>query len=67
MFGSRNLEDLFAILAQEQNDNPWAAETLKTLQRNSPLSLRVIWEQIRRAKSQDLKEALKADFRTMHR
>lgn len=51
------------MLRKAPADDKFSQDTLKLLDANSPISLRVIFDQIKRAKSHDLKTAFKEDFR----
>lgn len=62
-FSASSLEEVIQNLQKEESTNKFAHDTLKLLMANSPLSLRVIWEQIKRGKDQDIKESFKLDFR----
>lgn len=62
-FSGSSVEQILESLGHLPADNAWAQETLKLLNGNSPLSLKIIFEQIRRAKSMTLREAFIEDFR----
>lgn len=63
-FSAKTIDEVFASLQKEESSSKFAQETLKLLRANSPLSLRVIWEQIKRGKDQDIRDSFIADFRT---
>ena len=62
-FSGSSVEQILESLCHLPADNVWEQETLKLLNGNSPLSHKIIFEQIRRAKSMTLREAFIEDFR----
>lgn len=59
-FNQKTLAAIFTSLAA--SDDPWALDTLSLLQKHSPLSLAVTFEQMRRAKTMSLADCLKMDY-----
>jgi enoyl-CoA hydratase/carnithine racemase len=62
-FTQPSIEQVFEALRAETKDTAFAHETLRTLEKLSPLSLKVTFEQLRRGASLDLAEALTQEFR----
>ena len=62
-FSKGSVEEIVEALKQETKDVEFAKKTLATLERVSPLSLKVTYEQMRRGKFMDLDEALKMEYR----
>ncbi|NOZ43228.1 MAG: enoyl-CoA hydratase/isomerase family protein [Alphaproteobacteria bacterium] len=60
-FGETTLEDIFDHLAAI--DHPWAAKTLTKLRKMSPVSMKVIIEQITRGATLDFNDAMKMEYR----
>ncbi len=65
IFSHASVAEIFEALEREKGEwQGWAQETLGTLVKRSPLSLKVTFEQLRRGKSyQTLKEALIVEYR----
>jgi enoyl-CoA hydratase/carnithine racemase len=59
-FNERSLEEIMTKLAA--SDDPWAIDTLANLKQKSPLSLKVTFEQIQKARNMSLKECLDMDY-----
>ena len=64
-FAHDRLEDIVAALASDTSD--WAAETLKSLQAKSPISLKVTLAALRMARPQTLNWCLNMELRMSHR
>ncbi len=60
-FGEDNLEDILDHL--DAIDHDWADKTLATLKKMSPISMKVIIEQILRGADQEFNDAMKMEFR----
>jgi enoyl-CoA hydratase len=69
IFSAPSVEEIFRRLEREDGVwRDWASETLDTLTKRSPLSLKVTFEQLRRGKAYGtLKEALIVEYRLAHR
>ena len=63
IFGNSTVEDIYKALEEETEAKEFIDKTLSQLNANSPLSLKVIKEQIKQHKNISLKEAFKADFK----
>ena len=63
-FGQADLPAIFASLADADDD--WAASTLATLRKRSPLMLAVTLEQLRRARSLSLADELRLERGLVH-
>lgn len=63
-FSKKSVEEIFAALDNEatNDDNQFAKETLATLQRMSPSSLKITFEQIRRGASMTFKQCLEMEL-----
>ncbi len=66
-FGGETLRDV--VIALDHADSPFAAETLKILQRNAPLSLGATLEMIHRLRgpAADIRRALETEYRFTYR
>ena len=62
-FGRGSVEEIVAALRGEPGD--WAKEALAAMNRASPLSLKLAFEVLRRAKGLDIEDALTLEFRAM--
>lgn len=67
-----SVEEILQLLEQEaaksdSADKDWAAQTLTTLRKMSPSSLKVTFAQLRRGRRLDLPECLRMEFRLMLR
>jgi enoyl-CoA hydratase len=60
-FGGDSVEEIIAALRDERD--PWAKEALEAMGRASPVSLKLIFQQLRRGKRIDLAGSLKLEFR----
>eukprot|EP01016_Furgasonia_blochmanni_P052875 TRINITY_DN8474_c0_g1_i7.p1 TRINITY_DN8474_c0_g1~~TRINITY_DN8474_c0_g1_i7.p1 ORF type:complete len:348 (-),score=97.80 TRINITY_DN8474_c0_g1_i7:292-1335(-) len=67
LFESKSLSGVFENLKTYEKDKEFAASNLKLLGQQCPLSLRIIYEQIKRARTLDLAEAFRSDFRLAQR
>lgn len=63
VFSASSVEEVFARLDAEDEDQEWAKETSEALRAKSPTSLKVAFKQMQRGKSLTLAEALKLEFR----
>ncbi len=65
IFSQASVAEIFQALERETGEwQGWARETLATLAKRSPLSLKVTFEQLRRGKTyRTLKEALIVEYR----
>ncbi|XP_067931950.1 3-hydroxyisobutyryl-CoA hydrolase, mitochondrial-like [Watersipora subatra] len=61
VFGLSTLEQIFSALEADHSD--WAANTLKTLKKMSPTSMKVTMEQLRRGAQMSLADCLKMELR----
>jgi enoyl-CoA hydratase len=62
-FGGGSVEEIIAALREEPDG--WAKEALENMGRASPISLKLIFQQLRRGKGVDLAGALKLEFRVV--
>lgn len=62
-FGKGSVEEIMSALEEEKEHPEWAQKTIKTLQRMSPTSLKVTFEQVRRGEKLNLADCLKMEFR----
>jgi enoyl-CoA hydratase len=62
-FGGGSVEEIIAALREEPD--AWAKEALENMGRASPVSLKLIFQQLRRGKGVDLAGALKLEFRVV--
>jgi enoyl-CoA hydratase len=63
-FGAESVEGILARLQAERGAaQTWAQEVVEDLATRSPTSLKITFHHVRRAKSQDLQQTLKDDFR----
>lgn len=60
-FGSETVEKIYENLQEDGSD--WAQNTLKILQRMSPLSLKVVHRSLQMAKTLSLQDCLKMEYR----
>jgi len=63
LFGKDSVEEIYKELEIASQSITFAKEMLHGMKLMSPVSLKIIFEQIKRGKSLDLKESLKEDFR----
>jgi enoyl-CoA hydratase/carnithine racemase len=61
IFSKVTIEEIIAEL--EQGNDEWSKSTLKTLEKLSPTSLKVVLKQINNGKSMDLKQCLEMEYR----
>jgi enoyl-CoA hydratase/carnithine racemase len=66
-FGPTTAEGIVAALEAETEDAEWAAKTLKTLLRQSPTSVKITIEAVKRAASMTMAEALVMEYRMVQR
>ena len=66
-FGAETAEGIVAALEAETEDAEWAAATLKTLLRQSPTSVKITIEAVKRAASMTMREALVMEYRMVQR
>lgn len=59
-FSADSVEEIFAAL--EKKDDEQATAILKNLEQKAPLSLKVTWQQIKKAKTRSLADCLKMDY-----
>uniref|UniRef100_A0A0D6R4V3 3-hydroxyisobutyryl-CoA hydrolase n=1 Tax=Araucaria cunninghamii TaxID=56994 RepID=A0A0D6R4V3_ARACU len=64
-FSKDTIEEIIESFVAESNTegNEWIKETIKTLKRSSPTSLKIILQSIRKGRKQTLSECLKKEFR----
>ncbi|MBB6250246.1 enoyl-CoA hydratase/isomerase family protein [Nitrospirillum iridis] len=64
-FAAETVEDILACLCDETQgfDDAWAAETVKTLSRMSPTSLKVTLRQLRRGVAMEIEDVLVMEYR----
>lgn len=67
IFGKQSLEEIYQELELRSKTSSFATETLKLMNMNSPLSLKVIFEQLKRGKDLNFEENLKMDMRIFKR
>ncbi len=71
LFAGSRVEDMLAALDDEavsgRDDAGWAAETAATMRTKSPLSLKLALAQMRRGKTWDFAECMRAEFRIVSR
>lgn len=60
-FGSETIEKIYENLQEDGSD--WAQNTLKTLNKMSPISLKVVHRSLQMAKTLSLQDCLKMEFR----
>lgn len=60
-FGGKTVEEIYENLRNDGSD--WAQQTLKTLNRMSPTSLKVVHKSLRLAKALSLQDCLRMEFR----
>eukprot|EP00252_Welwitschia_mirabilis_P009457 TRINITY_DN2203_c0_g2_i1.p1 TRINITY_DN2203_c0_g2~~TRINITY_DN2203_c0_g2_i1.p1 ORF type:complete len:359 (+),score=81.19 TRINITY_DN2203_c0_g2_i1:251-1327(+) len=65
IFSKDTVEDIINALVEESKieENKWIKETLKALQRSSPIGLKMTFESIRRGRKEIFAECLKKEFR----
>jgi len=63
VFGKASLETIYEELDSTNKDKDFAREVLEIMNRNSPLSMKVIFEQIKRGKNLSFEDNLKMDMR----
>lgn len=66
IFSKGSFDEIYKELELHHDNKVFSLKTLKQLDGNSPLSLRVIFEQITRHKNIALKDAFKSDYRTAY-
>jgi enoyl-CoA hydratase/carnithine racemase len=66
-FSPPTAEGIVAALKAEKEDVEWAAETLKTLLKQSPTSVKITIEAVKRAASMTIAEALVMEYRMVQR
>jgi hypothetical protein len=66
-FGKGNIEEIYKALKEAKENQEFAGKLAGIMDTQSPLSMKVIHEQIRRGKDLDLKENLKMDMRLVTR
>lgn len=59
-FSAADVESVVAMLAKADDD--WHRETLNTLRQKAPLSLKITWAQIQKAKSMSMADCVKMDY-----
>ncbi len=62
LFQAADDASLVEAITALENDNPWLQKAAATLAAGSPLSARLILEQLRRSKSKNLKEVFQAEL-----
>lgn len=62
-FGQKTLKEVVKKLEELAVNDAFARKTLKLLQKSPPRSLRVVFEQYRRAKNMDVNQGLEMDYR----
>lgn len=63
-FAHTTVEDIISAL--EENNNPWAQQTLSALLKKSPTSLKVTLKQLQLGATQDLATCLKMEYRLVN-
>ncbi len=64
VFSAGTVENIFVGLAQVRGSHQdWAEQTTRVLQKNSPTSVKVAFEQIRRGRMLSLKQGLQLEYR----
>lgn len=66
-FSAPTAEGIVAALKAETEDAEWAAETLKTLLKQSPISVKITIEGVKRAANMTIAEALVMEYRMVQR
>ncbi len=61
LFNKKSVEDI--IFALEAENTPWAKETLATMKKMSPTSLKVVFKSLREGAKLPLDECLKMEYR----
>ena len=67
VFGKSSVEEIFKELEIVSETNSFAKKMLEAMKLLSPTSLKIIFEQLKRGESLDLKENLKMDYRIGYR
>jgi len=67
IFNKDSFQEIYKELELNSQNKEFTLKTLKQIDSNSPLSVRVIYEQIKRHKNLTLKDAFKSDYRTAYR
>ena len=63
-FGSSSVSEIISALNDvDQEHQEWAEKTLATLERNSPTSIEIAFEQLKRGSSLDFNDCMKLEFR----
>lgn len=65
IFGLSSIEDIFVALEKDGSD--WCKEILATMEKMSPLSLKVTHKEMTLGKTLNLKECLQMEYRLCHR
>lgn len=67
IFNKNSFAEIYKELELNSQNKEFTLKTLKQIDSNSPLSVRVIYEQIKRHKNLTLIDAFKSDYRTAYR
>ena len=67
VFGKDSVEEIYQSLRESKENKEFADSLIKIMDSHSPLSLKIIFEQMRRGKHLDLKEDLKMERRLVYR